>query len=66
MKILWNQKYLREPLQAFYNIECEDVNELVNVSMFIGLCSIFYIFDIESMKKFILDVNLCMSVKWDE
>ena len=64
-KILWNQKYLLETLQVF-NIECEDVNELVNVSMFIGLCSIFYIFDIEGMTKLILEMNFCMSVKWDE
>ena len=33
--------------------------------MLIGLYSIFYIFDIEGMKKFILAVNFCMSVKWD-
>ena len=65
-KILWNQIYLLEPLQAFYNIECEDVNELVNVSLFIGLCILFYIFDIEGMTKFILDMNFCMSVKWNE
>ena len=31
-----------------------------------GLYNIFYIFDIEGMAKFILDVNFCMSVKLDE
>ena len=35
-------------------------------SMLIGLCIIFYILDIEGMTKFILDMNFCMSVKWNE
>ena len=64
-RIFWNQKYLLEPLQIFqYWVRgCEWAGEW---SMFIGLYSIFYIFDIESMTKFILDVNFSMSVKLDE
>ena len=64
-KILWNQIYLLETLQAFRHWVWggEWAGEWL---VLIGVCSIFYIFVIEGMTKFILEVNFCMSVKWDE
>ena len=59
------QKYLLETLQAFQHWVrgCEWAGEW---SVLIGLYNIFYIFDIDGMTKLMLEVNLCMSVKWDE
>ena len=45
------------------------MNELVNdqcLLAYIYIYNIFYIFDIEGMTKFILDVNFSMSAKVDE